>query len=374
MTQLTKTGTHGIEHEDDPYGWQYDHFAIVYVQSSGDYWLNKDEVIKNLYKIHAKSSADQKILLHFTYQAFSIKLSGMYDILLDFLKNTKRNPNTIFIHSPSINEDYLGFKNIFKDEHLHCDEFYNCQGYWVDEVRYPDNSSKRFAHLIGRETTPRLKLFFDIYRYDLSDYFFLSKLDSDDIKPDWQLDEKVYDSLNLWFTSDEQPQFINWYENRFDVKSVDNLNVNDQYDPTKTARRNIVQRSNEYFIDVVFETITIGDVFAPTEKLIRSLITEKPFIVYASANFLKQMQDIGFKTFSDVWDESYDGFELTKRYDLMLTLIKQVCAMPPDKFQNLIKKTQDICKYNKQMLKELIISNTNCKTFDEWINKVRNIT
>ena len=47
--------------------------------------------------------------------------------------------------------------------------------------------------------------------------------------------------------------------------------------------------------------------FLPTEKVGKTMLLRKPFLVYATQDYLKNLRSLGFKTFSDFWDESYDS-------------------------------------------------------------------
>lgn len=60
---------------------------------------------------------------------------------------------------------------------------------------------------------------------------------------------------------------------------------------------------------VVAETMMDNRLFFPTEKTGKALISGKPFIVLSSRHFLKNLREIGFKTFSPWIDESYDEIE-----------------------------------------------------------------
>ena len=46
-----------------------------------------------------------------------------------------------------------------------------------------------------------------------------------------------------------------------------------------------------------------------TEKIFKPMMLEKPFVVNGTKGYLKELKRLGFKTFSDVIDESYDDAE-----------------------------------------------------------------
>ena len=63
---------------------------------------------------------------------------------------------------------------------------------------------------------------------------------------------------------------------------------------------------NCYF-DIVTETsFEDTDKLFFTEKIVRSIVNLHPFIVISSANYLKELKTLGFKTFDGFIDESYD--------------------------------------------------------------------
>ena len=63
------------------------------------------------------------------------------------------------------------------------------------------------------------------------------------------------------------------------------------------------------YISVVAETLDDNRIFFPTEKTGKAMLSNKPFIVLSSKNFLQNLRKIGFKTFHPVIDESYDEID-----------------------------------------------------------------
>ena len=61
--------------------------------------------------------------------------------------------------------------------------------------------------------------------------------------------------------------------------------------------------------------------FFLTEKIIKCLITGMPFVLVATPYFLKYLKDLGFHTYNELWDESYDDeLDYTKRIDKVIDL------------------------------------------------------
>jgi hypothetical protein len=76
------------------------------------------------------------------------------------------------------------------------------------------------------------------------------------------------------------------------------------------------------------ETVYFGRRTHVTEKTFKAIALGMPFIMVAAAGSLEYMRSYGFRTFADVWDESYD--EETndiKRLELVVTLLTEIDAL-----------------------------------------------
>lgn len=81
----------------------------------------------------------------------------------------------------------------------------------------------------------------------------------------------------------------------------------DSYPILTPAHFAISKLYSNFFAEIVCETFLAGNSFYPTEKTWRPIICRTPFIVLGPANFLANLQKLGFKTFAQWWDESYDS-------------------------------------------------------------------
>ena len=60
---------------------------------------------------------------------------------------------------------------------------------------------------------------------------------------------------------------------------------------------------------------------------------------------------MGFKTFSDFWDESYDEIENGKdRYFAIEKLILELNSKSIDELNEIYQKTKNICIYNREVI------------------------
>jgi hypothetical protein len=107
---------------------------------------------------------------------------------------------------------------------------------------------------------------------------------------------------------------------------------------------------SDFLIDVVAETWTQGDCFFPTEKTVRPMLLKKPMIVMGPKNYLEYLRQMGFRTFSDFWDEEYDGYEGRDRYLKILKLIDNLATKSKNELESMYWDMQHILDWNYNLL------------------------
>ena len=102
-------------------------------------------------------------------------------------------------------------------------------------------------------------------------------------------------------------------------------------------------------IEVVLETLFDDDRLHLTEKSLRPLACEQPFILAGTQGSLEYLRSYGFKTFGKVWDECYDLIEDPhKRLIAIANLMKQIANWAPQVRERKMQQAQAIANYNKQ--------------------------
>jgi hypothetical protein len=104
---------------------------------------------------------------------------------------------------------------------------------------------------------------------------------------------------------------------------------------------------DQIFLELVTETYVTGVTFCPTEKTIRTILAKTPFIVFGAVGYLENLRRIGFKTFSQWWDESYDTLEGADRIDAIKRLISEIMSWPQDIMCATIVDMREILDYNR---------------------------
>jgi hypothetical protein len=102
-------------------------------------------------------------------------------------------------------------------------------------------------------------------------------------------------------------------------------------------------------IEVVLETLFDDTRLQLTEKSLRPIACGQPFILAGTHGSLEYLRSYGFKTFSDVWDESYDLVEdPAERLIQIAELMKYISNWLPHQRERNMAQAQAIADYNKQ--------------------------
>ena len=102
-------------------------------------------------------------------------------------------------------------------------------------------------------------------------------------------------------------------------------------------------------IEVVLETLFDDDRLHLTEKSLRPLALGQPFILASTAGSLEYLRNYGFKTFSSIWDESYDLVtDPEQRLYAITDLMAQIVNTPPEIRERKLVQAREIADYNRK--------------------------
>jgi hypothetical protein len=109
----------------------------------------------------------------------------------------------------------------------------------------------------------------------------------------------------------------------------------------------------DIFLWVAAETYVPNGYPYFTEKTIKAILYERPFLSYGNTGTLAYLRDYGFKTFGEFWDESYDNEKNNDKKIKMLTaIIQDLCKKSINEIKDMHIKMQSILVYNKKLLHE----------------------
>ena len=102
---------------------------------------------------------------------------------------------------------------------------------------------------------------------------------------------------------------------------------------------------------VVCETLNTSTQFFLTEKTSKPLFAKRLFVVFGPRLHLKNLRDLGFKTFDSVIDEEYDLIELdSERYQQAFNQLLSLSQQDP---RQVLDKVSDILEHNHNRMWQL---------------------
>jgi hypothetical protein len=102
-------------------------------------------------------------------------------------------------------------------------------------------------------------------------------------------------------------------------------------------------------IEVVLETLFDDSRLHLTEKSLRPIACNQPFILAGTQGSLEYLRSYGFKTFEHIWDERYDSIEdPEERLSAITDLMKQITAWLPHQRESKMAEACVIADYNRQ--------------------------
>lgn len=107
---------------------------------------------------------------------------------------------------------------------------------------------------------------------------------------------------------------------------------------------------NETYYSLVTETNSLNHFNFYTEKIVKPILAGRLFIVIAGAGYLQNLRSLGFKTFGNIIDESYDDeIDHYKRWLMALEQANRLCKLSPIDVKNKIK---DVVEHNQKLMLE----------------------
>ena len=112
---------------------------------------------------------------------------------------------------------------------------------------------------------------------------------------------------------------------------------------------------NDSFIHIISETYfytsTDNNILHLTEKTFKPIMYKQPFIMLGPPGMLKRLRQLGFKTFHDTWDESYDEtLDHTERFYKILDLCENISKWSTLKKVLTMQKCKNIVEHNFNFL------------------------
>lgn len=107
------------------------------------------------------------------------------------------------------------------------------------------------------------------------------------------------------------------------------------------------------FIDIVNCSFYSGNTFHLDEKILRPIFTKTPFLVQGPDHFLTRLKKIGFKTFSNYWDEGYNEDPADYQIREIFLLIDKISQYNAADLEKMYDDMKPILEHNYNLAREL---------------------
>jgi hypothetical protein len=130
---------------------------------------------------------------------------------------------------------------------------------------------------------------------------------------------------------------------------LDNPNFNNY--PMESSVDPVKHLYDDSLVNIITETYFFNKIIHITEKTYKPIAFMQPFILVAAAGSLKHIKDMGFKTFDQFWDESYDlEVDDKKRFTMIMSLIESISKWTEEEKTQFTFKVKDVVDYNVEHL------------------------
>jgi hypothetical protein len=234
--------------------------------------------------------------------------------------------------------------------------------YFIENINYKD---KNFLCLNRTaDKSHKLWLLSELYKYNILDSTYYSIIKN-------KIDEYSYkhnSNFNELMSNEkynEQLPYLNAIKNKGSVTITQEINSNkfNLEDFTNPYNNNNSFLYMDTYLSIVVESTYLSTQIS--EKTAKALMYFHPFIVVSGPGYLKRLKELGFKTFSQWWDESYDDEENPeKRMEKIINVINEL--NDKEKLHKIYLESKDIVLHNSSLFKELKVNN-DLKHLFNWL-------
>lgn len=281
---------------------------------------------------HLSKMQDKDLIIKLEPEAICLHNLGLYDLIDSFQFRSV----TIYTNNPL--EKHTRYTIVHDPVDL-----WTCNRPTVDITEYHIwNKSKLFMCLYGRPTAGRLGIGSYIAAHYPNHAHIHYSFPVDGREYEFELDKLLeYRVDSIAEASKLLPAMP------IKLESTERYSAFNGYD----YKDSLTRYYQDILIDLVVESHVAGKTFFPTEKTFRAMWLKKPFIIFASKDYLCYLRQMGFRTFHDFWDEEYDGYEGRDRLRLILELIDKIAGMDKGTLEDMYLSMQYTLDHNYNLLK-----------------------
>lgn len=220
----------------------------------------------------------------------------------------------------------------------------------VDEPNYDSNivPNKLFLMWNRRFRRHRVELSLNLEKLNLVDRSLIS-FDNEDPDLPGKLITDRFDRHRLVHEFNISEDIINRFISRLPLVLDGEENTMQMCQDYENKTRPYYQQS---LISIVTETNFYESTASLTEKSFKPAKEKHPFIIAGVNGVLKKMRELGFKTFSEFWDESYDDItDSTERMHKIMQIMEYIGSWNQEQILDFRRKVEPILIHNYHVVR-----------------------
>jgi len=204
----------------------------------------------------------------------------------------------------------------------------------------------------------RIELAVNLERHNLVDRSLISFSDEDQDYPGRNIMHRFnYDRLSQIFDIDRE--YIQKFILRLPLVLDGATNITQMCQDYGNATRSYYQQT---LISIVTETNFYDSEISLTEKSFKPSKEKHPFIIAGVSGALKGMHELGFKTFSEFWDESYDQIvDHGERMKAIMSVVGEIGTWSDEKILDFRRRVKPILDHNYEIIRNASTDTTVAK-------------
>jgi hypothetical protein len=153
--------------------------------------------------------------------------------------------------------------------------------------------------------------------------------------------------ISTYLSDERKSNYLKWLDREFILDNdYDTINSNRQVTNSKA----LTQLHKRSYISVICETRFDENEISVTEKTYKSIAHKHPFIIIGVPRFLSYLQDLGYRTFHPIIDESYDNIHDPElRFEAIISEMKRLSNLSLSELRTFQKEISAITEYNHKI-------------------------
>jgi hypothetical protein len=271
---------------------------------------------------------------------------GIYDLLDKICAQFNFPKNRVFIRTSNLIETHLEY-NIIKDFNFwELERSIDNSKKITATIKNFNKDFKHFGNFIGHSNKYRLQTSSELYAKHQD-----KTIQSYHCRVTDPYHREYIGIEDLMFIGESQSTVDNAYQHikRAPIE-LDTINT---FPILQPANINLLKYYSKFFVEIVNLTFFSGNTFYVDEKIWRPMLALTPFMVQGPANLIKNLRQLGFKTFESWWDEGYSEDPDDCQVRCIFENLERLSQLSVQELELMYHDMMPTLVHNKNLLHEL---------------------